>query len=369
MSDISALYTISRYPLYQVLTAMGYAIPSPEKLTTREINVADCELASTLIKHFTNVDTNFSRNVLRLMCSKMGKIPELKFDYIAFDTNPFEYFVWLIRQFRELGHIEGNDVVEAMQSKHDDIDWQLILSGQAYYCYEIRKLVSLATKDMWRFQTNYGLVGTLPLSEIKYGDLTGFEDPIEVQKHVDQYRRAKLSSKMYYSLDTGKIVNSTIWPGMVCHDALLSLASNNIKRYTFFVAYLKFSPIPSASAASSIPVVAPVVAQSITGSPVVPTPATPSPKDKTRKKIPSAIRFQIWERDCGNKTTGRCFCCHSEISIQAFEAGHIQSAAEGGPDSIENLVVICGPCNRSMGKTNMKVYCQRYYPDKVYNWP
>ncbi len=45
--------------------------------------------------------------------------------------------------------------------------------------------------------------------------------------------------------------------------------------------------------------------------------------------------------------------CPTMIDPFTFEAGHIESVANGGPNTFDNLIPICSTCNKSMGKENM----------------
>lgn len=82
---------------------------------------------------------------------------------------------------------------------------------------------------------------------------------------------------------------------------------------------------------------------------------------KTRKNIPSAVRFALWNATFGeNQGQGACHCCARRVTQQCFEAGHIIAASRGGSDSVSNLRVICVLCNRSMGNTNMDDFIAKY---------
>lgn len=85
---------------------------------------------------------------------------------------------------------------------------------------------------------------------------------------------------------------------------------------------------------------------------------------KTRKSIPKQIKDQVWDTYAG-KDNGicMCFCCEKkELRQSSFHAGHIQSVAEGGTDTIDNLRPICRSCNLSMGTQNMNEYKEHYKP-------
>ena len=80
------------------------------------------------------------------------------------------------------------------------------------------------------------------------------------------------------------------------------------------------------------------------------------------KKLPSTVRNSVWNKyNRINKKIGNCFCCKQEqISFANFECGHIQSIANGGDDTIQNLRPICSLYNKSMGKNNMEEFIEKY---------
>lgn len=58
-----------------------------------------------------------------------------------------------------------------------------------------------------------------------------------------------------------------------------------------------------------------------------------------RKRIPDDVKQYIWTRDAG-----QCQSCGSAIELQ-FD--HIIPLSMGGSNNVENLQILCGPCNRS----------------------
>ena len=87
-------------------------------------------------------------------------------------------------------------------------------------------------------------------------------------------------------------------------------------------------------------------------------------KKKRRKSIEGGLRKKVWETYIGNKTEGKCFCCWQTVITpftyyNTFQAGHIQSHAHGGPDSIENLIPICRDCNMNMSAEDWDDYVDR----------
>ncbi len=67
-----------------------------------------------------------------------------------------------------------------------------------------------------------------------------------------------------------------------------------------------------------------------------------------RETIPSSVRRKVYERDsytcsfCGLKGKGSI---HSE-KIKGFAIDHVVAVAKGGSSKVENLQVLCRPCNR-----------------------
>jgi hypothetical protein len=84
---------------------------------------------------------------------------------------------------------------------------------------------------------------------------------------------------------------------------------------------------------------------------------------KKRMTIPKSIRGQSWNRWIGAKHgLASCYCCRiNEISKAQFECGHVTPDALGGLPTVDNLRPICLPCNRSMGTTDMRDFCRKYY--------
>lgn len=63
--------------------------------------------------------------------------------------------------------------------------------------------------------------------------------------------------------------------------------------------------------------------------------------DRGRPWIPAALRVAVFVRD-----SGRCRRCGTDAEPQL---DHIEPWVRGGPDTEDNLRVLCGPCNRSKG--------------------
>ncbi len=85
-----------------------------------------------------------------------------------------------------------------------------------------------------------------------------------------------------------------------------------------------------------------------------------------RVRIPTAVREQIWEKEClvvnGYKTlTISCPICDRETEKKHCHLAHKVSLHHGGTNSQKNLFYICSQCNQSMGTMSSDVYKKLYY--------
>lgn len=68
-------------------------------------------------------------------------------------------------------------------------------------------------------------------------------------------------------------------------------------------------------------------------------------------------REQIW--DLYKYTTDnccRCWVCEVKLQHDNFECGHIIAKSRGGSSQIDNLIPLCGGCNKTMGTRNAREY-------------
>jgi hypothetical protein len=85
-------------------------------------------------------------------------------------------------------------------------------------------------------------------------------------------------------------------------------------------------------------------------------------KKKSNEKCPPIMRNKTRKRWWGDKIIGECFCCgRKALHFEDAQVGRIKAGGEYTP---ENSRLICGECNRGMGKTNMKIYMKRNYPER-----
>lgn len=82
-----------------------------------------------------------------------------------------------------------------------------------------------------------------------------------------------------------------------------------------------------------------------------------------KKKIPTALRNQLWIVKLGETFRTKCptTWCQNTITPFSFEAGHNIPESHGGSTTLDNLIPICGSCNKSMGNMyTFEEWCERY---------
>ena len=70
-----------------------------------------------------------------------------------------------------------------------------------------------------------------------------------------------------------------------------------------------------------------------------------------KKKVPKALREQVWIQNVGSKFEHKCTIawCQNTINIFDFHVGHNIPESKGGKTDITNLKPICSGYNLSMG--------------------
>lgn len=82
----------------------------------------------------------------------------------------------------------------------------------------------------------------------------------------------------------------------------------------------------------------------------------------TKKKIPKALREQLWIQKVGKRFETKCKTtwCRNKINVFDFQAGHDVPECRGGSTDLSNLVPICSRCNLSMGSQHtFKEWCKK----------
>jgi 5-methylcytosine-specific restriction endonuclease McrA len=87
------------------------------------------------------------------------------------------------------------------------------------------------------------------------------------------------------------------------------------------------------------------------------------PEGKGRTQIPPKLRKQVWEKQFGNRKSGKCPVCEERtIYCDAFHCAHRVSVKNNGTDTLRNLVPACQRCNLQMGIQNLRDYKKVNYP-------
>ena len=93
-----------------------------------------------------------------------------------------------------------------------------------------------------------------------------------------------------------------------------------------------------------------------------PPSASPKAVAARKRRVPSAVRVALWNAWHGREAgVGECHCCGCAVTQQDFEAGHVVAAAHGGAARLDNLRVLCRPCNRSMGSRDMRAFIAEHF--------
>jgi hypothetical protein len=82
-------------------------------------------------------------------------------------------------------------------------------------------------------------------------------------------------------------------------------------------------------------------------------------KKYKKKTVPKALRMKLWTDTFGDTLVGKCECCKRELKVDNFEAGHIIAEVNGGETCVDNLKVLCRPCNASCGTDNLNDFIRK----------
>jgi|LauGreStaDraftv2_3_1035109.scaffolds.fasta_scaffold119100_1 5-methylcytosine-specific restriction endonuclease McrA len=86
-----------------------------------------------------------------------------------------------------------------------------------------------------------------------------------------------------------------------------------------------------------------------------------------KKNIPASLRQTVWITYNSEKFHSKCHVswCKNIITPFTFEVGHNKPESKGGTTTIDNLLPICGWCNRSMGnRYTITEYSESFTPRK-----
>jgi 5-methylcytosine-specific restriction endonuclease McrA len=75
-----------------------------------------------------------------------------------------------------------------------------------------------------------------------------------------------------------------------------------------------------------------------------------NPATFAKKKIPTALKEQLWIQKCGKVFECECHInwCVNTINVFNFHVGHDIPQSKGGSLELSNLFPICDRCNYSM---------------------
>ena len=88
---------------------------------------------------------------------------------------------------------------------------------------------------------------------------------------------------------------------------------------------------------------------------------TETAKPYVKDKIPRAVKNCLWINYFDEKRVGVCACCQREpITLNNFNASHIQAERCNDTTTLDNLAPTCTICNLSMGTMNMMDFISKY---------
>lgn len=96
----------------------------------------------------------------------------------------------------------------------------------------------------------------------------------------------------------------------------------------------------------------------------------PNIKIIINNKITSALRSNVWNTYIGqDKVNSKCVICdYNSIRMDNFEVGHIRPKSKGGSNKIQNLIPICGQCNKRMNVQHMDKFVEENYNQNLDNY-
>ena len=91
---------------------------------------------------------------------------------------------------------------------------------------------------------------------------------------------------------------------------------------------------------------------------------------RKRSSISKELQNSVWEKEFGAMTSGKfpLYCCNNILSkniSNSWQCGHIISVKNGGETNLDNLNVICTPCNKKMSSTNWNEYLNNIMKQQI----
>jgi hypothetical protein len=86
-----------------------------------------------------------------------------------------------------------------------------------------------------------------------------------------------------------------------------------------------------------------------------------------KRAISKSMKSKLWNEKIGTEV-GEVYCIvcmNNKINMMNFECGHIVPESKGGETSVDNLLPICGLCNKSMATKHMRDYVLQEFPENM----
>ena len=396
-TTVKSRYIYNNYPVRNILEALGFT-PSSYR--------SDDDL-------FFSVDRDFSHSCIAIHLTMLKRIgcKSKAFDWSRYDSDPYSYLLHLLKSMAPAlrgGSVTVDEVSHILERKPPSysedycVDKYDEIERDSLFCVDTAMSVPASSLGNWRGRDEIiGLVGSSQWFVDEVANVfTGYSSRKEfiVSLHVIMGLEPRAR---HINVDTGKMTNKgTRDTAKFKHpDPKIPLVSNEsmmrvisigrvfssdvirkrvsdliLKEFGDEVDYwnresmVRKSTRPRGRPPGSKNKEKPLSQQQLISTTQMSFPhqqgvvEAVQPKMK-RRPIPQNIRIKVWKREFGDTLVGKCHVCQIRLEISQWEAGHIISVFNGGPDSMENLTPLCFSCNRSMSSLNMNEYIMRYYED------